>query len=331
MSALPDHVETVEDLDDLLSRPSPALVEDLARVEGDILVLGASGKVGPTLARMAKRAAPEKGIVAVARFSDSAVRRRLDAWDIETIGCDLFDRNAVARLPRLPNIVFMVGRKFGTTGHEGLTWASNVHLPGIVAETFTDARIVAFSTLCVYPFADVTGPGWDETAPVGTVGEYANSCVGRSTKWSRGPPTGSSAICPITGNLPAAKFATGVSKGGDYRLNAKSIDFIVNEVSDVGKSVAFYRDILGLDFQYFNDEADWSECLVGETTIALCGPGAAKWGAPRKTTPPPWTSKEKPPSPWPSTTSKQRWRNCARKKCPSPSISKTVASVTSPC
>lgn len=179
MSALPDHVETVEDLDDLLSRPSPALVEDLARVEGDILVLGASGKVGPTLARMAKRAAPEKGIVAVARFSDSAVRRRLDAWDIETIGCDLFDRNVVARLPRLPNIVFMVGRKFGTTGHEGLTWASNVHLPGIVAETFTDARIVAFSTLCVYPFADVTGPGWDETAPVGPVGEYANSCVGR--------------------------------------------------------------------------------------------------------------------------------------------------------
>ncbi|MEE3257605.1 MAG: NAD(P)-dependent oxidoreductase [Candidatus Latescibacterota bacterium] len=176
---LPDHVETIDALDDLLSRPSPALVADLAQVEGDILVLGASGKVGPTLTRMAKRAAPSKRIVAVARFTDPEIRNRLDAWGVETIGCDLFDRDAVARLPRLPNVVFMVGRKFSTTGQEGLTWATNVYLPGIVAEVFADARIVAFSTLCVYPFADIAGPGWDEAAPVGPVGEYANSCVGR--------------------------------------------------------------------------------------------------------------------------------------------------------
>ena len=176
---LPGTLENVEVLEELLSRPSNDLVDDMARVEGDILILGGSGKVGPTLARMARRAAPQKKIVAVARFGDLAVRERLNSWNVETICCDLFDRDALDRLPRLPNIIFMVGRKFGTTGAENLTWATNVHVPGIVAETFATSNIIAFSTLCVYPFADVGGPGWDETAPVGPVGEYANSCVGR--------------------------------------------------------------------------------------------------------------------------------------------------------
>jgi len=175
----PESIETLDELEDLLSQPSAALVADLNQIEGDILVLGAGGKVGPTLARMAKRAAPQKRVVAVARFSDPAIRLRLDAWDIETIRCDLFDRDALAKVPRLPNLIFMVGRKFGTTGQEGLTWATNVHLPFLVADAFSDARIVAFSTLCVYPFADLTSRGWDETTPVGPVGEYANSCVGR--------------------------------------------------------------------------------------------------------------------------------------------------------
>ena len=177
--ALPDRIETVEELDEVLSRPGDEVVEDMARVEGGLLVLGGSGKVGPTLARMARRAAPRKQVVAVARFSDPGVRERLSSWDIETIGCDLFDPAAVDKLPRLPNVIFMAGRKFGTTGQEELSWATNVHLPGNVARTFAGSKIVAFSTLCVYPFADAGGPGWDESAEVGPVGEYANSCVGR--------------------------------------------------------------------------------------------------------------------------------------------------------
>ena len=128
--ALPDRIENVEELEELLSRPSDDVVEDMARVEGGVLILGGSGKVGPTLARMARRAAPRKQVVAVARFSDSGVRERLSSWDIETICCDLFDPAAVSLLPRLPNVIFMAGRKFGTTGQEELTWATNVHLAG---------------------------------------------------------------------------------------------------------------------------------------------------------------------------------------------------------
>jgi nucleoside-diphosphate-sugar epimerase len=115
----------------------------------------------------------------VARFSDGDVRRRLESWGIETIACDLFDHGALEALPSIANVVFMVGRKFGTTGDEPHTWATNAYLPGLVAERFADSRIVAFSTLCVYPFAPVDGPGFREEDPPGPHGEYGNSCVGR--------------------------------------------------------------------------------------------------------------------------------------------------------
>ena len=129
--------------------PTPALIDDLGRLEGDILILGVAGKMGPTLARLARRAAPDKRIVGVARFSDEAVRERLHAAEIETIRCDLLERAAVEALPKLPNVVFMAGRKFGTSGQAELTWAMNVLLPATVAETFRASRIVAFSTGCV--------------------------------------------------------------------------------------------------------------------------------------------------------------------------------------
>jgi nucleoside-diphosphate-sugar epimerase len=156
-----------------------AHIADLAELDGDILVLGVAGKVGPTLARMARRAAPRKRVVGVSRFSDPAVRGRLEDWGIETIPCDLLDRRAVEALPRLPNVIFMAGRKFGTTGDEAFTWAMNVYVPGMVADVFAGSRIVAFSTLCVYPFADVKSAGWTESCPPEPFGEYANSCVGR--------------------------------------------------------------------------------------------------------------------------------------------------------
>ena len=163
-----------------MTEPSEALVGDLSAVGGDIMILGASGKMGPTLARLAKRAVPSRRIIGVARFGDEAVREGLAAHGIETIACDLLDRAAVAALPRVPNIVYMAGRKFGTTGAEHLTWAMNTHAPAIVAETFTGARIVAFSTGCVYPYVDVLRQGATEATPVNPPpGEYANSCVGR--------------------------------------------------------------------------------------------------------------------------------------------------------
>jgi nucleoside-diphosphate-sugar epimerase len=178
--SLSERFESVEHLEDVMTTPSAGLVGDLARVPGDLIVLGVGGKMGPTLARLAKRAAPEKRVVGVARFSESGRRESLGRHGVECIQADLLDRDALARLPQFPNVVFMAGRKFGSTGAEALTWAMNVHVPALVAEAFAGSRIVAFSTACVYPFVPVaSGGATEEVATTPPPGEYANSCVGR--------------------------------------------------------------------------------------------------------------------------------------------------------
>lgn len=177
---LPERFETVGELEDFMTAPTPELVDDLKKVDGDIIVLGVGGKMGPTLARMAKRAAPDKRVIGVARFSEPGLREELAAHGVETIPADLLDRAALETLPRAANIVFMAGRKFGATGDVPLTWAMNVQVPAMVAETFTAARIVAFSTGCVYPFVPVeSGGATEEVPPVPPPGDYATSCVGR--------------------------------------------------------------------------------------------------------------------------------------------------------
>jgi nucleoside-diphosphate-sugar epimerase len=177
---LPERFASVEALEDFMTAPSPALVEDLATVDGDIIVLGVGGKMGPTLAALAKRAAPDRRVVAVARFSDKALPEWLRARGVEPLACDLLDRAAVAALPKLKNVVFMAGRKFGETGTLDMTWAMNVLVPALVAEAFADSRIVVFSTGCVYPYVSVLHQGATEaTPPNPPPGEYANSCVGR--------------------------------------------------------------------------------------------------------------------------------------------------------
>jgi nucleoside-diphosphate-sugar epimerase len=178
--ALPERFRDVEELEEFMTRPGRALVDDMARLPGDIMVLGVGGKMGPTLARLAKRAAPNKRVMGVARFSEPGLQQRLESSGIETISCDLLDREAVARLPRAANIVYMAGRKFGSTGAEHLTWAMNAFVPALVAETFAASRIVAFSTGCVYPFVNVLHQGaTEDVAPNPPPGEYANSCVAR--------------------------------------------------------------------------------------------------------------------------------------------------------
>ncbi len=176
---LPERIEDEEALEELLSRPSAALVEDLSRLEGDIIFLGVAGKVGPTMARLARRAAPDKRIYGVARFSDPAVKRRLESWGIETIVCDLLDRGQVESLPEVANVVYMAGKKFGTDADPSFAWAMNSFVPALVAERYRRSRIVAFSTLCVYPFAPIAHGGWDESVEPKPLGDYANSCVGR--------------------------------------------------------------------------------------------------------------------------------------------------------
>ena len=176
---LPPLITSEKMLDDVMSAPSPALVGDLQAVDGDIIILGVGGKMGPTLARMARRAAPQKRIIAVARFSTPGVRDELQSHGIETIACDLLDRAAVERLPKAANVVFMAGFKFGAAGDPSMTWAMNVLVPAFVAEAFKTSRIVAFSTGCVYPFAPVDSGGSTEDEPPNPPGEYAISCLGR--------------------------------------------------------------------------------------------------------------------------------------------------------
>jgi len=177
---MPERFTSVAHLEEFLSEPTPELAQDLASVSGDILVLGVAGKMGPTLARLAKRAAAGRRVVGVARFSDVAVRTGLEKAGVETIACDLLNRSAVEALPKLPNVIYMAAMKFGASGNPALTWAMNVHVPVMVAEIFARSRIVAFSTGCVYPFVPVASGGATEETPAGPPpGEYAWSCLGR--------------------------------------------------------------------------------------------------------------------------------------------------------
>jgi len=174
-----------DELEDELSTPREATVAALARAPGDIIILGAGGKMGPTLARMAARAAKQPGagaarrVIAVSRFSSAAAERALHAVGVETVRCDLLDRDAVRRLPEVPNVIFMAGQKFGTTDAPSRTWMQNVVVPATCAERYRDARIVAFSTGNVYPLTPRTRGGSRETDALAPIGEYAASCLGR--------------------------------------------------------------------------------------------------------------------------------------------------------
>jgi hypothetical protein len=147
--SLPDIIKTEEECEELLSRPPTWLPDLLNSVEGDIMFLGIGGKVGPTIARMAKRAVPSKRIIGVARFSEQGLKERLESWGIETIKADLLDQSAIAGLPDVPNIVYMAGKKFGTGDDASFTWAMNTYVPALVAERFKGSRLVAFSSICL--------------------------------------------------------------------------------------------------------------------------------------------------------------------------------------
>ena len=171
------------ELEDALSTPSVGLLASLRSVPGDIVVLGAAGKMGPTLARMAKRALDALGrsdrVIAVSRFSSAKAEQSLNDAGVDTVRANLLDRDSVAALPDVPNVIFMAGQKFGTRDAPSSTWAMNVVLPSIAAERYADARIVAFSTGNVYPLSPTRDGGSREGDTLGPVGEYAMSCLGR--------------------------------------------------------------------------------------------------------------------------------------------------------
>jgi len=181
--SLPSLIESEAELEEVLSRPMPETVKAVSRLEGDILILGVSGKIGPTLAMLVKRAIDEAGlskrVVGASRFSNPGLRERLEKAGVETIPCDLLEEDEVERLPEVPNVIYMVGRKFGTEEDSSLTWAVNTVIPAIVSRRFRKSRIVVFSTGNVYPLVPVSSGGADESTPPDPVGEYAQSCLGR--------------------------------------------------------------------------------------------------------------------------------------------------------
>jgi nucleoside-diphosphate-sugar epimerase len=180
---LPKRIETEDELEGVLARPGPALVEFIKTLESPLLILGAGGKMGPTLALLARNAAHAAGhplkIIAASRFSDQQLSTSLNRNGIETLRCDLLERGGMERLPEASNILYLVGLKFGTTQNPCATWAVNTVVPTRVAERFPNSRIVALSTGNVYPLSDPNKGGAVETDPTTPVGEYANAAVAR--------------------------------------------------------------------------------------------------------------------------------------------------------
>lgn len=180
---IPGSIRSLEELEDRLSAPWEQLIEGFGRREGDVMILGAGGKMGPSLARMAQRACQMAGgrrrVFAASRFSDAAKRQALEACGVHTIACDLLDESALAGLPAASEVVYLAGMKFGATSQEPLVWALNAHLPGLVCRRYRDSRVAAFSTGNVYGLSETGRGGSREEDPPRPAGEYAMSCLGR--------------------------------------------------------------------------------------------------------------------------------------------------------
>ena len=180
---LPPIIRDEAHLQDLLSLPTPAAISAVSQRDGDFIVLGAGGKMGPSLSRMIRRALTELGrrtrVIAVSRFASPASQVAFTDHGIETLRADLLDQQQLDALPDVPNVIYMAGMKFGSTGQEALTWAMNAFLPGMICQKYRHSRIVAFSTGNIYGLSPVARGGSIESDPLNPAGDYAMSCVGR--------------------------------------------------------------------------------------------------------------------------------------------------------
>lgn len=185
-----DTITTEQQLEELLSRPSSEVTDMFKTLEGDFIFLGITGKIGPSLARMAKRASNQasisRRIIGVSRFNKPEEQKKIESYGIETIRGDLLNPDFVKSLPLVKNVIFLAGMKFGSESNLPLTWAMNSYVPALVANHYRKSRIVAFSTGCVYPLVDVSSGGSLETDSPVAVGEYAQSCLGRERMFEYG-------------------------------------------------------------------------------------------------------------------------------------------------
>jgi nucleoside-diphosphate-sugar epimerase len=183
MTLFPDKISSEQELEEILSRPTKDLIKTISRLDGDMLFLGVAGKIGISMAIMAKRAVDSSGtkkrVIGLSRFSQENQKKLLEKEGIEIIEGDLLNPEFVKELPKIKNIIFLAGMKFGSEENLSLTWAINAYLPGLIIDHFTESRIVAFSTGCVYPLVPVSYGGSREVDKPDPVGEYAQSCLGR--------------------------------------------------------------------------------------------------------------------------------------------------------
>lgn len=249
-TGLPATIETEEQLDEVMSTPPDQLVAFFEQLPGDIMVLGAGGKMGTQLAVMARRAREAAGrsrtVIGVSRFSTPGVRERIEAGGVHTVACDLLDRRALAELPSAENIIFMAGRKFGTRGSAELTWAMNTLMPALVAERFASSRIVAFSTGNVYPLVPVSRGGARESDEPAPVGEYAITTLGRERVFEYYSRQNATPVCLV-------------------RLNY-AIDLRYGVLYDIGTRVASGEPI---DLTMGNANVIWQGDAVAHALYAL--------------------------------------------------------------
>jgi nucleoside-diphosphate-sugar epimerase len=265
MNVFPEFFKSEEELDEALSRPSAKLVEFMGGLDGDIIFLGVSGKMGISMALMAKRACERaevrKRVIGVSRFSSPENKFILEKHGVETIAGDLTDIGFVESLPKVENVVYLAGTKFGTKGNESYTWAMNAFLPGIIVENFKNSKIVALSTGCVYPQVDVQSSGSIETDKPGPIGEYAQSCLGRERLFEYGSLKNGTHVSLIRLNY-AVEMRYGV---------------LIDIASKIGKNQP-----IDLDMGYFNaiwqgDANDlilrsFSFCAAPPTILNITGP-----------------------------------------------------------
>jgi len=201
MKEYPDKIASLDILEDLLSSPTPEAVKMFSGLEGDIMFLGIGGKIGPSMASMAKRACEQAGVekrmYGVALFESDEQRKQLEDIGIKTYHGDLLDPDFIQGLPKVKNVYFLAGMKFGSEDNLSMTWAVNSFMPALVADYYKESNIVAFSTGCVYPLVSVESGGSLETDPPAPVGEYAQSCLGRERMFEYGSKQHGTKVCMI--------------------------------------------------------------------------------------------------------------------------------------
>ena len=267
---LPKSFENEKDLMDFMTNPDKELVEFFKSLEGDLMILGIGGKIGWTIGEMAIKAIKESGkdtkVYGVSRFSKESTRKDLENIGLETIKCDLVVEEEVKKLPIVKNIVFMAGKKFGTSGGENLTWAMNTVMPTYVSEHFTDSRIVVFSTGCVYDFVGKGSGGSIETDPLTPIGEYSNSAIGRERVFSYFSDINKTPVCLFRLNY-AVELRYGVIREIIEKVyNEEEIDLSMGQAN-----VIWQGDVAKYALLLLNDAKSPAEAfnVTGPETISI--------------------------------------------------------------